>query len=204
MSHKKSKKDRANDLRDVGLKTGGGVDYSALNDRQVGSVRHERERTYKLSLQEQGVSALKKPQAAVSSTFDAFQRMAAGLEGRTLVDKMNGKHFNNLFTYLLICIHPTTLSDPNRPTWEQYKKDNEDKLDCIGGEMRKMVEYRAELDRERDRRLAQSGSKSQTLHVMYSDEENESSDSEKSHKKKKSKKKKDKKDKKKHKVSRSI
>ena len=50
-------------------------------------------------------------QSAASSTFDAFQRMAAGLDSRTLADKMN---------------------DPNRPTWEQYKKDNEDKLDMAG------------------------------------------------------------------------
>lgn len=39
-------------------------------------------------------------QAPVSSTFDAFTRMAAGLEGRTIMDKMN---------------------DPNRPTWEQVR-----------------------------------------------------------------------------------
>jgi hypothetical protein len=43
------------------------------------------------------------------------------------------------------------IADPNRPTWEEYKKVNEDKLDLVGGEMRKMIEYRAELDREREK-----------------------------------------------------
>lgn len=42
--------------------------------------------------------------AASSATFDAFIRMAAGKEGRTLAEKMN---------------------DSNRPTWDEYKKKNE-------------------------------------------------------------------------------
>ncbi len=77
----------------------------------------------------------------MSSTFDAFQRMAAGLEGRTIADK---------------------LADPNRPTWEQYKKENEDKLDLVGVEVRNMVEYRAQLDKERERRLLTAKSQSQS------------------------------------------
>lgn len=77
----------------------------------------------------------------MSSTFDAFQRMAAGLEGRTIADK---------------------LADPNRPTWEQYKKENEDKLDLVGAEVRNMVEYRAQLDKEREKRLLTAKSQSQS------------------------------------------
>ena len=77
----------------------------------------------------------------MSSTFDAFQRMAAGLEGRTIADK---------------------LADPNRPTWEQYKKENEDKLDLVGVEVRNMVEYRSQLDKERERRLLTAKSQSQS------------------------------------------
>ena len=67
--------------------------------------------------------------------------MAAGLEGRTIADK---------------------LADPNRPTWEQYKKENEDKLDLVGAEVRNMVEYRAQLDKERERRLLTAKSQSQS------------------------------------------
>lgn len=46
-----------------------------------------------------------------SATFAAFTRIAAGVDGRRLEDK---------------------ISDPNRPTWDQYKKDNEDKMNMIG------------------------------------------------------------------------
>lgn len=147
---KKSKKDsRRDEIRDDGLKKSV-VNYSALSDKRIDDKRHEREKEYKAMLQEKGMSALKEKQPAVSMTFDAFQRMAAGLEGRTLADK---------------------ISDPNRPTWEQYKKDNEDKLDMVGQEVRKMVEYRAQLDKERERLLDETAKKSKTLHVVDSDEE---------------------------------
>lgn len=153
--------------------------------RQVGDSRFERERAYKLKVQQEGVGVLKKGPNTVSSTFDAFQRVAAGLEGRTLAEKM---------------------ADPNRPTWEQYKKDNEDKLDNVGGEARKMMEYRAELDRERDRKLSQAGDPKKSTNAI-SDDSDDDSDGESrdstSEKKKKSKKekKKHKKEKKKSKVA---
>ena len=182
-----SKKDRQRDLRNDGLKKVGGVDFSAIVDRQVGDTRFERERAEKIKTQTEGVSALRATAPKVTAPFDAFTRLAAGLEGRKIADK---------------------LADPNRPTWEQYKKDNEDKLDMVGGEMRKMVEYRAELDRERDRKLSQhsQGSKKTTHAISDNEDDDSSSDdsSEDSGKKKKSKKeksKKHKKDKKKHKVS---
>ena len=66
------------------------MNYDAIVDRQVGDKRFERERSHKLNNQEKGVAALKDAQPAMSSTFDAFQRMAAGLEGRTIADKIAG------------------------------------------------------------------------------------------------------------------
>ena len=68
-----------------------------------------------------------------SSQMEAVMRVMAGMEERTIAEK---------------------LADPNRPTWEQYKKDNEDKLNLSGMDQKKMEEYRKELDEERDRRLA--------------------------------------------------
>jgi len=94
----------------------------------------------------------------MSSTMDALHRMQAGLESRTVRDQIN---------------------DPNRPTWEQYKKvycspththtlislththtlslthkDNADKLNISGQDAKKMEEYRKQLDKERETRLA--------------------------------------------------
>lgn len=148
----------------------GGVNYDAVLDRRIDDKRHERERAYKES---GGAEA--RP-VAVSSTFDAFQRMAAGLEGRKIADK---------------------IADPNRPTWEQYKKDNEDKLDMVGVDAKKMAEYRAQLDRDRESKL--SGSKRKTS-AAISDGESSVESTEKKSKKRKSKKSNKKSSKKKSKV----
>ena len=59
-------------------------------------------------------------------------RLMAGMEERTIAQK---------------------LADSNRPTWEQYKQDNEDKLDLVCADMKKMVGYRKELDEQRDKLL---------------------------------------------------
>ena len=166
---KKSRKERESEWRDDGSKKLGGVDFSALSDRQVGDKRYERDRAQKLDTQERGVAVLNEAQPAVSATFDAFKRMAAGLDGRSIADKIN---------------------DSNRPTWEQYKKDNEDKLNLVGNEVKKMAEYRIELDKERDRKLSMGsnhGKKSSAI------DESESEDESEDGKEKKSKKKKDKK-----------
>lgn len=164
-----------------GVKRSGGVNYDAISDRQIGDKRFERERAYKLNDQEQGIAGLKTG-PTISSTFDAFQRMAAGLEGRTIQDK---------------------ISDPNRPTWEQYKKVNEEKLDLVGNDVRKMVEYRAQLDKERDERLQRGtnhGKKSKAISDSdddsSSDDSSDDSDGDSKHKRKH---KKDKKKEKKHK-----
>ena len=60
-------------------------------------------------------------------------RMAAGKEGRTIADKIN---------------------DSNRPTWDEYKKKNEDALDMDGVQLRKMAAYRKTLDEAREAALA--------------------------------------------------
>lgn len=143
--------------RGDGSKRSGGVKYDTLMDKRVDDERHERQKSNKESINKGSV-------ATVSSTFDAFQRMAAGLEPRTLADNM---------------------SNPNRPTWEQYKKDNGDKLDLVGTDMRKMAAYRAQLDRERDERL--SGSK-RKVSAATSDDDSDNEAEKKKSKKKKSKK----------------
>lgn len=75
-------------------KLGGiGVDYSAVADRQIEDKRFEREKSVRPAGQPVNSSS---STSAVSSTFDAFQRLAAGLEGRKIADK---------------------IADPNRPTW---------------------------------------------------------------------------------------
>jgi ABC-type Zn2+ transport system substrate-binding protein/surface adhesin len=75
----------------------------------------------------------------------------------------------------------------------------------VGADMRKMAEYRAQLDREREMKLAQGSSNSykRNLHSDTEDEDEESDDSSGHHHKKKKhkKEKKSKKEKKKHKVN---
>lgn len=149
---------------DSAPKRGGGVKFDVLVDRQVGDPRFERERQYRLEAKENGA----KP---VSSTFDAFARMAAGVEGRTLAQK---------------------LSDPNRPTWETYKKDNESKLDTSNGDLKKMAEYRAMLDKEREMRLQDRLSAQKRQYESSDSSDSDSSD----HSSRKKKKKKDEKKKK--------
>jgi len=169
MDAKKSKKEREKESRDDGFKKTSTVNYNAISDRQVGDKRFERERA------SAGSAATNAP--AVSSTFDAFQRMAAGLDRRSIQDN---------------------ISDPNRPTWEQYKKDNEEKLDLVNNDVRKMVEYRAQLDKERDERLQRGtnhGKKSKAISDSdddsSSDSDSDSDDSKHRKKHKKDKKKKD-------------
>lgn len=149
------------------------VNYSTISDRQVGDKRFERERAYKINEEKGGNSG-----PAMSSTFDAFQRMAAGLEGRSIADK---------------------IADPNRPTWEQYKKENEEKLDLVGNDVRKMVEYRAQLDKERDERLQRGTNHGKKNKAISDSSDNDSSDSDSDSDNSKRKSKKDKKKDKKHK-----
>lgn len=77
---------------DSAIKKTSCVNYDAIVDRQVGDKRFERERRHKLSIHDNETQ----PAAAMSSTFDAFQRMAAGLEGRTIADKIAGQWYSVL------------------------------------------------------------------------------------------------------------
>eukprot|EP00536_Pseudo-nitzschia_multiseries_P003574 jgi/Psemu1/284494/fgenesh1_pg.56_\ len=67
--------------------------------------------------------------AAMSSQMQAVMRVMTGQGERTIAEK---------------------LADSNRPTWEQYKKDNQDKLNIEGIDHKKMEEYRKQLDRDRE------------------------------------------------------
>jgi hypothetical protein len=143
------------------------VKYDVVADKQLQDKRYEREQA--------SYSESNSRPATVSSTFDAFQRMAAGLDSRTISQK---------------------LADPNRPTWEQYKKVNEDKLDLVNTDVRQMAEYRAQLDRERDKLLKQRRSESVPILSDSENSDEESTGSEKKKKKKNKKRKKEKKTKK--------
>ncbi len=103
-----------------------GIDFSKPLDAPIVDPRWERE-SKRYSNESKPLGG-----GASSTTFDALIRMAAGNAPTTLAQKMQ---------------------DPNRPTLDQYKKDNADKLDNVGGEVKKMVEYRAMLDKEREERL---------------------------------------------------
>jgi hypothetical protein len=73
------------------------------------------------------------PPPVVSAQMDAVMRLMTGREERTIAEK---------------------LADTNRPTWEQYKKDNHDKLNLDTLDQTQMDEYRRQLDEERDKRMA--------------------------------------------------
>ncbi|GAX10712.1 hypothetical protein FisN_14Lh228 [Fistulifera solaris] len=68
-----------------------------------------------------------------SAQMDAVMRLMTGREERTIAEK---------------------LADANRPTWEQYKKDNHDKLNLDETNQQEMDLYRRKLDEQRDRLLA--------------------------------------------------
>lgn len=80
----------------------------------------------------------KGPEPPPSAQMDAVIRLMTGREERTIAEK---------------------LADANRPTWEQYKKDNHDKLNLDENNEQEMELYRRKLDEQRDRLLARkSGS----------------------------------------------
>eukprot|EP00934_Nitzschia_sp_Nitz4_P003365 Nitzschia sp. Nitz4//scaffold5_size260463//203785//204393//NITZ4_001012-RA/size260463-processed-gene-0.142-mRNA-1//-1//CDS//3329555430//3355//frame0 len=114
--------------------------------------------------------------AKMSSQMQAVVRLLTGQEERTIAQK---------------------LADSNRPTWEQYKKENEDKLNLDGVDQKKMEEYRQQLDAEREKILARGtnhkadkkkSSKSKSKH-RRDDSDGDSSDEER-HRRRKHKKKK--------------
>lgn len=120
---------------------GSGVDYSKVADRHIDDDRFENHRKGVLGpatadpgslAAASGTPAAAAAPPKVSSQMTAVMRLMAGMEERTISEK---------------------LADSNRPTWEQYKKDNEDKLDIAGVDQKKMDAYRKELDEQRDRML---------------------------------------------------
>jgi hypothetical protein len=132
---KKSKRRRRDSDDDV--VRGSGVDYSKVADRHVDDERFEKHKQQGVATVGTGSSASSAPsvvdnQPKVSSQMAAVMRLMAGMEERTIAQK---------------------LADSNRPTWEQYKKDNEDKLDLVGADMKKMEAYRKELDEQREKLL---------------------------------------------------
>lgn len=133
---------------------GAGVDFSKLSTAPAEDKRFQRERA-KESLSGPGTSAFSLTSKS-SSTFDALKRMAVGLEGRTLAEKIN---------------------DPNRLTWEEYKKVNESKLADNSGEANSLAlaKYREELDRERERKLKEAKENSKRKRDAGFDNDNESS-----------------------------
>jgi hypothetical protein len=100
-----------------------------------------------------------------SSQMEAVMRLMTGKEERTVAEK---------------------IADPNRPTWEQYKKDNEDKLNLEGVDEKKMQAYRQELDQDREKFLSrQQGA------VAKKKKKRKSSDRKRKHSSKKKRKKKE-------------
>ncbi|POM57970.1 hypothetical protein PHPALM_37449 [Phytophthora palmivora] len=126
---------------EYGFKRSSGVDYSQVRDRQVDDDRFERQRAIRAATAapppiEQSKHVGAQATAPQSATMDAFMRMMTGKEERTIADR---------------------ISDPNRPTWEQYKKENADKLDLNGNGEKEMKEYRKKLDAAREKKLAGVG-----------------------------------------------
>jgi hypothetical protein len=127
------------DNEDSGFARGSGVNYSKVADRHVDDKRYEKHRPAPAPAMAESSSTTTPPPgsaapvAKVSAQMDAVMRLMAGMEERTLSEKM---------------------ADSNRPTWEQYKKDNEDKLDIVGVDQKKMDAYRRELDEQRDKILS--------------------------------------------------
>lgn len=76
--------------------------WVALPQRHMDDKRFERELKHKEVLQKQAdQGASKESEQAPSATYDAFMRMQTGQETRTISDKIN---------------------DPNRVSWEQFRK----------------------------------------------------------------------------------
>jgi hypothetical protein len=193
LKHKKRRRDRQEE--EEGSEEGGKtrsslVDYSKVSDRHVGDSRYKKHAASRKPEGAPTVAASASTFAApapakMSSQMEAVVRLLSGQEERTIAQK---------------------LADSNRPTWEQYKKDNSDKLNLEGVDQKKMEEYRAQLDKEREARLARgtnhgkksssSNKKSSKRRDHYSSEEDDIS--EEREEKRKARKKHKKKHKKKH------
>lgn len=150
-----------------------GPDYSKIATVSGAIAQHPSQKG-KLTLKpasSDSVTATK----AVSSQMDAVMRLMSGQGERTVAQK---------------------LADTNRPTWEQYKKDNEDKLDISGQDRKQMEAYRKELDADREKRLKRGLNHGAKEYDSEDESSTERKRSSKKHKKKKDRKKHRKKDRK--------
>jgi hypothetical protein len=110
---------------------------SSINPRKSTLVDYSKVLSRPDAQQSTATSAVAAPAPAApvarSAQMDAVIRLMTGREERTIAEK---------------------LADSNRPTWEQYKKDNHEKLNLDTLDQKQMDEYRKQLDEERDRRMA--------------------------------------------------
>lgn len=109
------------------------VDYSKITDRHVDDARYEKQRQQGVATSSSPSSMVAVPPTKMSSQMQAVVRLMTGKEERTIAEK---------------------IADSNRPTWDQYKKDNQDKFEFAGLDKKKMEEYRRELDKEREKILS--------------------------------------------------
>jgi hypothetical protein len=145
------------------------VDYSKISDRHVDDARYEKQRQQAAAASSSPSSmavALPVGATKMSSQMQAVVRLMTGKEERTIAEK---------------------IADSNRPTWEQYKKDNQDKFEFAGLDQKKMEEYRRELDKEREKILSRGINRGSKKKIAESSEGSESSDSDSRRNKKKSK-----------------
>ena len=148
---------------------GKGPDYAAIAQLQSGAIAQHPSQRGMMSIAKPAVDKASVP-TKTSSQMDAVMRIMTGQGERTVAQK---------------------LADANRPTWEQYKKENEDKLDIVGQDKKQMEAYRKELDADREKRLRRG-----LNHGAKIKDDDESSDD--SSRRRSSKKHKRKKDRKKH------
>ncbi|KAL3942784.1 MAG: hypothetical protein SGBAC_003096 [Bacillariaceae sp.] len=113
----------------------------------------------------------------MSSQMQAVVRLLAGQEERTLAQK---------------------LADSNRPTWEQYKKDNHEHLNLDGLDQKKMEDYRQQLDSERDKKLSRGRNHSAKKRRRDNSSDDDTDESRSRHRHRKEKKKRKKKHKRRH------
>mmetsp|Transcript_18388 Transcript_18388/g.45580 ORF Transcript_18388/g.45580 Transcript_18388/m.45580 type:complete len:198 (+) Transcript_18388:141-734(+) len=113
----------------------------------------------------------------MSSQMQAVVRLLAGQEERTIAQK---------------------LADSNRPTWEQYKKDNHEHLNLDGLDQKKMEDYRQKLDSEREKKLSRGRNHSAKKRRRDNSSDDDTDDNRSRHRHKKEKKKKKRKHKRRH------
>lgn len=120
------------------------VDYSKISDRPVQDARFEKAARGPIAPQmpeREAATEAAAPVPRMSTQMDAVMRLMTGREERTIAEK---------------------LADSNRPSWEAYKKENEDKLKMDGADEEKMEQYRRELDAQRDKLLARGSGRDNT------------------------------------------